>query len=295
MKTILASLLLIAYAASAMDNISFVGTWKSKDGSLQLATNHTFFAAGRVGIFRLLSEMRGEWEEYDGYVRLEPMQARFGDDVHDIDHTFPLLSITGVVHVAADGSRTLRMQKDVYQYVSGEAVVVGPWEATPQREPEDIKSGWFIRPPIYPYPRFDLACEMNVAHQMEMTFAKSKSITGISGLAVWEENATNYLWRVKMNSLPLDRIVYGEFPTNSPRHSVKQVQPQLPSTPQLPSQGKRFFVRIDVDYKTMIPPSRGSDPMFFVFEFGGDGLIHRIDDVARGAVKEPKQEVVGSQ
>jgi hypothetical protein len=120
-----------------------------------------------------------------------------------------------------------------------------------------------------------------------MVFTKSKAITGVSGLAVWEEDGNDYLWRITMNGIPLDRLVYGTLPTNSPRHSVRQVQPQLPSSPRLPRHEKRFFVRVDVEYETLIPPSRGSDPMFFVFEFGKDGRIRRIHDVAPGAVKEP--------
>lgn len=283
---LLACLVTVPYEATA--GSSFVGTWRSDTGSLQTAANHTFLRSNRSGPLRLLSEVRGQWEEHNGYVLLKGTQVRWeGAEVSNIVPTDSFSSMTGFVHVAESGRRSLRLRDIAYQYVSAEAVVPGPWKVSPPPEPVDMKSIWIIRPPIYPYPRLDLDCKTNAANQIEMVFTKSKAITGGSGLAVWEEDATNYLWRVTMNGIPLDRLVYGNLPTNSPRHSVRQVQPQLPRTPRLPGQGKRFFVRVDVDYETLIPPSRGSDPMFFVFEFGKDGQIRRVHDVAPGAVKEP--------
>ena len=285
---------LVTLPDEATAGSSLVGTWRSENGSLQLATNHTFLvslrSSGIQGIFLPPLEMRGEWEEHDGSLRLKAMQARCeGEKAGNFDLNSPFSSMTGSVHVAESGRRSFRLLEEVFQHVSDEAVVPGPWDVSPPPPPEslDMESAWIVRPPVYPYPRLDLICETNAAHQIEMVFAKSKAITGSSGLAVWEEGATNYLWRVKMNGVPLDRLVYGVLPTSSPRHSVKQVQPQSPRSPRLPSQGKRFFVRIDVDYETLIPPSRGSDPMFFVFEFGKDGQIRRIHDVAPRAVKEP--------
>lgn len=272
---------LVTLPDEATAGSSLVGTWRSENGSLQLATNHTFLVSNRSGSFPLLLEMRGEWEEHDGSLRLKAMQARYGrEKASNVDLNSPFSSMTGSVHVAESGRRSLRLLDEVYQHVSDEAVVPGPWEVSPPPESLDMESAWIVRPPVYPYPRLDLICETNAAHQIEMVFTKSKAITGSSGLAVWEEGATNYLWRVKMNGVPLDRLVYGVLPTSSPRHSVKQVQPHSPRSPRLPSQGKRFFVRIDVDYETLIPPSRGSDPMFFVFEYGKDGQIRRIHDVA---------------
>jgi hypothetical protein len=280
--------LIICYSFSALGDAAkapCVGTWRSQKGSVQFDEHHNFLVSCHDDVFGLL-EMRGKWEELGQGVNLKPTQARGGNlgamMLDDAD-----LSFKAILHLAEDGSRLLNFDNETYQFVSAEAVVPEPWDVSPPPAPVDMTSAWIIRPPIYPYPRLDLDCKTNAANQIEMVFTKSKAITGVSGLAVWEEDANDYLWRVKMNGIPLDRLVYGNLPTNSPRHSVRQVQPQLPSSPRLPRHEKRFFVRVDVEYETLIPPSRGSDPMFFVFEFGKDGQIRRVRDIAPGAVKEP--------
>jgi hypothetical protein len=268
-----------------------VGTWHHQNGksSLQLDRHHSFLLSDTKALFEL--EMRGTWEADGSSVVLTPEQVRLGKvEVRAIPTGFPS-TVTGRVSVASDGSRVIQLDRDEYLFVSDKADVPGPWELSPLSKEDNslpipfITASRGILTGLRLLPSANVQCATNAAGEVEMSITGNARVTGFGQIAIWQEGQTNYLWVADLRH----RESTLSFVYAKPKsEKARQLYPAVSSVkPKRLSRDKRFFVRVDVCYTLIIPPSLGADPMYFGFEFADDGSIRRLKGLKYPDIKEP--------
>jgi hypothetical protein len=136
-------------------------------------------------------------------------------------------------------------------------------------------------------PSADVQCATNATGEIEISITGNARVTGFGKLAIWQEGQTNYLWVVDLRHRGRTLTFAYANPKNE---KARQLYPPHASVKPKPlSRDKRFFIRVDVSYKLIIPPSLGADPMYFGFEFGDDGRMRRLKGLKYPDVKEPIQ------
>lgn len=267
--------------------ISFTGKWTSQDAELQLMSNGAFLISNREGSLGLELEIRGMWSHRGEGIELRGIQTRLENDiVEDISTDSPFASMKATHQETKVGVRTLNFLNEIFEFSSELTDEMPIWVINDEEDPAE--KGLFLRPPIYPLPRIDLEIDLNEEGHFEIIFKKSKAITGVSGLAIWEQGEDEYLWNLKLYSTNLDKLIYGKLPDDDTGKVAEQISPALPGEAILPRKGRVIFFRLDVNYKTLFPPSIGSDPMFFGFKYNENGKFIRLEDISFLDVKQPK-------
>jgi hypothetical protein len=285
------ALLTILVCTPSLGELSPVGTWRLGNGksSLQLDRHHSFLFTDIETLIGL--ELRGAWETNGVSVILVPEQVRL-NEVAVKATGFPS-ALKGTVSVASDGSRVLHLERDDYLFVSDRATVPDPWEISPLPKKDAIEAPPFIAASrgiltgLRLLPSADAQCATDAAGEVEINIKGNARVTGFGKLAIWQEGQTNYLWVADLRHRGRTvSLTYG----NPNNEKTRQIYPTNPSAKaKRLSDDHRFFIRVDVSYKLLIPPSLGADPMYFGFEFADDGSIRRLGGLKHSDLKEPRQ------
>jgi hypothetical protein len=286
------ALLTTLVCTPSLGELSPVGTWRlgNVKGTLQLDKHHSFLLTYYTKTLVDL-ELRGAWKINGVSLILVPEQVR-QNEVAVKATGFPS-ALKGTVSVASDGSRVLHLERDDYLFVSDRATVPDPWEISPLPKKDAIDAPPFITVSrgiltgLRLLPSADVQCETNTAEEVEITITGNARVTGFGKLAIWQEGQTNYFWIVDLRHRGRSiNFVYGE-PKNDKARQLHPTDAQ--GKPKSLSRHKRFFIRVDVSYKLMMPPSLGADPMYFGFEYADDGSIRRLGGLKQSDLKEPIQ------
>ena len=132
-----------------------------------------------------------------------------------------------------------------------------------------------------------MQCETNAAGELDITITGNARVTGFGELAIWQEGQTNYLWVADIRHRGRSVSLTCGNPNNE---KTRQIYPTNPSAKaKRLSDENSFFIRVDVSYKLLTPPSLGADLMYFGFEFADDGSIRRLGGLKHSDLKEPIQ------
>jgi hypothetical protein len=109
--------------------------------------------------------------------------------------------------------------------------------------------------------------------KIEIRLQKVDNVNGFTGLEVWQKNAPTYLWIVNLNYFPTNSLVYGELPPRTPYYYMTQIYPNPPQSPVAPAVGQVFYVRVEYEYNSFVPPDFYGTVAIFKFQLTKDGEI----------------------
>jgi hypothetical protein len=249
------------------------GTWHGPRSTLELDASKTFLISEKSGLLPI--RLKGGWHLEDSNLFLQVNSGKIAGDsiaiaIDDEELTLPVKisrSDEGEIILILE-DEALRKHSDVTSF---------PWEweiVEVEDRPEPSGSGWFIRPPIFPYPRVSIRIVPGEDDTLSFRLRTSRNIFGIEQIDVWQPGDETPRW----SAYPGDharnmRFGYGE----SIGPSARQLIPEDPETPPAPlDRSQPFFVRLEVSYRLTFPPSLGNDPFFYAFEFTEDGRVIQI-------------------